>query len=204
MDFNKIKRWMDKMNNILELYGKDESFTQSEKNLLLDYNQKIREAISELQVEDSEPIEMIHTQNPIRKTEEIKIIKPVEKQEPVVKEAIPVKSDAHADSDSDSEKYQELFLFKMAGDLSEKLESTPIDNIQKALGLNQRIVTQNDLFAGDKNSFDTAVKRLNSMNHFREAKEFLCEEIIPEYDWTHKDRIKKAQEFIKLVKRKYS
>src|SRR6185436_5406268 len=54
MDFSNIKKWMQKMNNILELYGKDESFTQSEKNLLLDYNQKIREAISSISVEDSE------------------------------------------------------------------------------------------------------------------------------------------------------
>lgn len=43
-------------------------------------------------------------------------------------------------------------------DLSEKLESTPITNIQKSMGLNERILTQNELFGGEKSSFDTAVQ----------------------------------------------
>jgi hypothetical protein len=36
MDFSNIRKWMLKIENILELYSKDESFTESEKNLLLD------------------------------------------------------------------------------------------------------------------------------------------------------------------------
>ncbi|MFZ1298303.1 MAG: hypothetical protein WAT16_09695, partial [Saprospiraceae bacterium] len=52
MEFNNVRKWMQKMNTILEIYSKEESFTQSEKNLLLDYNQKIRESILTIKVED--------------------------------------------------------------------------------------------------------------------------------------------------------
>jgi len=194
---------MQKMNNILELYGKDESFTQSEKNLLLDYNQKIREAITAIQVDDAEEIPVVKSVNhiePVKKEEDV-INKTFDKLSEVISNHV---SENNAIPRSGSDKYQELFQFKKVEDLSEKLESTPIENIQRALGLNERILTQNELFKGDKESFDSTVQKLNGMNHFEEARNYLCQEIIPAYDWTNENRIKKAQEFIKLVKRKYS
>ncbi len=200
MDFNLIRKWMQKMNNILELYGQDESFTQSEKNLLLDYNQKIRDAISLLNVEDSEEILIKNNHANSIKKEDSSIHETFDKLSEVISIHV---SENNAISKTVADKYPELFHFKKAEDLLEKLDSTHIDNIQRALGLNQRILTQNELFRGDKNSFETAVQKLNGMNHFDEARAYLCEEIIPEYDWINEDRIKKAQEFIKLVKRRY-
>lgn len=191
---------MQKMNNILELYGKDESFTQSEKNLLLDYNQKIREAIAAIQVDDSE--EVLPKNNPAssnKKEDSIPIKSNDKAVETISKPAI----ENNHTAKSVSNKYAEIFHFKKAEDLSEKLEATPIDNIQKAMGLNERILTQNELFRGDKDSFDSTVKKLNGLNSFDEARNYLSEEIIPQYDWAHEDRLKKAQEFIKLIRRKY-
>ncbi len=200
MDFTIIRKWMQKMNNILELYGKDESFTQSEKNLLLDYNQKIREAISAMKVEDLDesPVKNNHI-NSIKKEDPF-INKTFDKLSEVISIHV---SENNANTRPVSDKFPELFQFKKAEDLSEKLDSTHIENIQRAMGLNERILTQNELFKGDKNSFETTVQKLNSMHHFDEARSYLCEEIIPLYDWTNEDRIKKAQEFIKLVKRKF-
>ncbi|MFZ1297457.1 MAG: hypothetical protein WAT16_05400, partial [Saprospiraceae bacterium] len=103
-----------------------------------------------------------------------------------------------------TDRYKELFTFKKVEDLSEQLDSTPISSIQKAMGLNERILTQNELFGGDKNSFDNALQRLNSLDRFEDARNYLSEELIPQYDWMDEKRIKKAQWFIKLIKRKYS
>jgi hypothetical protein len=201
MEFNNVRKWMQKMNNILDLYEGDESFTQSEKNLLLDYNQKIRDSISTLKVEDSEEPTDSNAKEMISKKEETNF---KADKAPANQEISNRVSENQVIPGSGSTKYHELFQFKKAEDLSEKLDSTPIDNIQKAMGLNERILTQNELFRGDKNSFDTTVKKLNSLNSFDEARNYLSDEIIPVYDWTHEDRVKKAQEFIKLVKRKYS
>lgn len=202
MDFSQIKKWMQKMDNILELYQKDESFTQAEKNLLLDYNKRIEESIKAISVEE--------------------YLKPKQENEkplitPFAKETVELttpttKSDGNNSNPpsenitipmSNTEQYMELFQFKKIADLSEKLDSNPIENIVKALGLNARILAQNDLFKGDKNSFDSTIQKLEAMTHFEEAKNYLCEQIIPQYDWTHEDRLKKAQDFIKLIKRKY-
>lgn len=199
MDFSSIKKWMLKMNNILEVYSNEDSFTQSEKNLLLDYNSKIREAIKTIVVEDSEA-DNESSEIPGSSKQEISTNKssgsqPV-LQSPKIEEVVVPKNDYHL--------YKELFLFKKVEDLSEKLESTPISNIQKSMGLNERILTQNELFGGEKNAFDTAIQKLNAMDRFDEVESYLCEEIIPKYDWMNEARIKKAQWFIKFIKRKFS
>lgn len=196
MEFNNVRKWMQKMNTILEIYSKEESFTQSEKNLLLDYNQKIRDSILTIKVED-EAISDNEVSNiqesPAPKTK-------LDKQAPeAVSEVIEIK-----EAPIQTERYKELFTFKKVEDLSEQLDSTPISSIQKAMGLNERILTQNELFGGDKNSFDNALQRLNSLERFEDARHYLSEELIPQYDWMDEKRIKKAQWFIKLIKRKYS
>ena len=196
MEFNNVRKWMQKMTTILEVYSKEESFTQSEKNLLLDYNQKIREAILTIKVEDeaiSDNEESYIQESPAPKTKPDK-----REQEPVI-ESIASKPEPIQPA-----RYQELFTFKKIEDLSEQLDSTPISSIQKAMGLNERILTQNELFGGDKTSFDNALQRLNSLENFEEARTYLSDELIPLYEWMDEKRIKKAQWFIKLIKRKYS
>ncbi len=200
MDFSNIRKWMLKMDNILELYGKDESFTESEKNLLLDYTKRLSDAISALEVEDQTNIE---AQKQDISASAV-IIATNQKDKPKTQDGHSNHvSEDHAMPRPGSDKFVELFQFKKVEDLSEKLDSTPIDNIQKALGLNARILAQNELFKGDKVSFDNTVQKLDSLIHFEDAKSFLCDQIIPVFDWTHEDRLKKAQEFIKLVRRRY-
>ncbi|HRG67579.1 MAG: hypothetical protein JNL65_04470 [Saprospiraceae bacterium] len=196
MEFNNVRKWMQKMTTILDVYSKEESFTQSEKNLLLDYNQKIKEAILTIKVEDEaiSDNELSDIQeSPAPKTKPEK-----RQQEPVIEPT------ATKPATIENTRYQELFTFKKVEDLSEQLDSTPISSIQKAMGLNERILTQNELFGGDKNSFDNALQRLNSLESFEEARNYLSDELIPQYDWMDEKRIKKAQWFIKLIKRKYS
>lgn len=201
MEFGNVRKWILKMNNILEVYSHEESFTQSEKNLLLDYNLKIREAIKAINVEDSE-VDEVPEEIPHPTKQETDVTKNIKAQEFVeVVEEIPTELKIQK---TDYNRYNELFLFKKVEDLSEKLESTPITNIQKSMGLNERILTQNELFGGEKSSFDTAVQKLNGLDDFEQVKTYLCEELIPKYDWMDETRIKKAQWFIKLVKRKYS
>ncbi|HEX5626326.1 MAG TPA: hypothetical protein VFX48_09935 [Saprospiraceae bacterium] len=194
MDFNTVRKWMQKMNAIMELYAAEESFTLSEKNLLLDYNQKIREAISGLKVEDAEaPAASAPAAEAPASPAAPPVAAPVAETVSSVKQA-PVSNN----------RYSELFQLKKMEDLSEKLEATPITSILKAMGLNERILTQNELFGGEKSAFDSAIQKLNGMDHFEEAKAYLCDELIPRYDWMDETRMKKAQWFIKLIKRKYS
>ena len=54
MDFAQLKKWLNKMDSILEVYSSNEEFTQTEKNLLLDYLKRIEQQIQAIQVEDEE------------------------------------------------------------------------------------------------------------------------------------------------------
>lgn len=112
----------------------------------------------------------------------------------------PVYKPASVQLDPDLE---ELFSFKTATELSEKLSELPINDIKKAMGLNERISTQNELFGGDAAAFDATVSTLNQLRSYDEAKDYLVRNVAVKFNWTAKDKKTKAKDFIKLVKRRY-
>ncbi len=100
------------------------------------------------------------------------------------------------------DEFEVLFDQNEGKELSDKLSSLPIADLTKAMGLNERILTTNELFGKDTNAFNAAMKKLNSMRDFEEAKMLLAS-YAEEYNWTGKGKKKKAQIFIKLVQRKF-
>lgn len=98
---------------------------------------------------------------------------------------------------------EELFTVKSATELSEKLSQLPIGDIKKAMGLNERIYMQNELFGGDASLFEATVTTLNQLRSFEDAKEYLIRNVAGKYNWVTKDKKERAKEFIKLVKRRY-
>jgi hypothetical protein len=96
----------------------------------------------------------------------------------------------------------ELFDQNAKKELSDKLGETPIDDIKSSMGINERILTQNELFAGDHFEFENALTRLQAMTNFEtEAKPYLLL-LAQRYEWANKDKF--AKPFIKLVRRKFS
>ncbi len=125
----------------------------------------------------------------------------VAKPAPVVETAPPPQASKVAEQlDPDME---ELFAFKSATELSEKLSELPISDIKKAMGLNERISTQNELFGGDAAAFDATVSTLNTLKSYDEAKDYLIRNVASKYKWSSKEKKEKAKSFIKLVRRRY-
>ena len=89
-------------------------------------------------------------------------------------------------------------------DLSDKLSNAPIEDIRSSMGLNERVLTINELFGGNAMAFDKTVKALNQMDDFEDAKVFLSREIVPKYEWHEEGKLKKAKIFLKLVSRRYN
>jgi outer membrane biosynthesis protein TonB len=100
--------------------------------------------------------------------------------------------------------FSELFNHEEAKELSEKLSDLPIKDLTKAMGLNEKIFTINELFGGDNKAFDTALKTLNTFNSFDQAKAYLSENFAGKHNWDSKTNKKKAITFIKLVRRRYN
>jgi hypothetical protein len=89
-------------------------------------------------------------------------------------------------------------------ELSDRLSNTAIADLSKAFGLNDRLLTQNELFGGSKAVFDEALKDLNNMSSFETAKNVIVSMAV-RYNWTaNEDRKKQAKSFIKLVRRRFN
>ena len=99
--------------------------------------------------------------------------------------------------------FDKLFDSDYARELSEKLSNGKLDNIEKAMGLNEKIFTVNELFGGDRIAFETALHDLQAMNNFETAKVYITERLASKYEWMSPGKFKKAKEFVKLVKRKF-
>ena len=104
----------------------------------------------------------------------------------------------------DNDILSELFAEDKITELSDKLALTPIKDLTKSMGINERIFTQQELFGNNAEIFSQTLDSLNKCQSFAEAKEYLIENVIGANDWTADHKIKKAATFIKLVKRKFA
>lgn len=144
--------------------------------------------------------------NPAPNPKEAKIENPAPPAEskpkpaPSPKPAAPKVVGASASNDD----FSELFDHKEAKELSEKLSDLPVKDLTKAMGLNEKIFTINELFGGDNKAFDTALKTLNTFNSFDQAKAYLSDNFAGKHNWDSKTNKKKAITFIKLVRRRYN
>ena len=97
----------------------------------------------------------------------------------------------------------ELFESVNGNELSDRIANAPITDLTKSLGLNDRLLNQNELFGGSKVVFDEALKDLNNMSSFATARAFL-EDIGVRNNWSAtEDRKKVAKIFIRFVKRRF-
>ncbi len=126
--------------------------------------------------------------------EEIASTPPTEAQE--------VRHDAPAPQMDDE--YSELFDEGANGsDLSARLSNSPIKDLTKAISINEKIFTVNELFGGNMVDFEQTLITLNGCSGFADATSTILLEKAKEYDWTQMKRTSKAKKFIKLVKRRY-
>jgi hypothetical protein len=82
-------------------------------------------------------------------------------------------------------------------DLSSKLQSKPIQDIGSSLGLNDRFKLINELFNGDKDSYQQTINVLDGANNFNEAFNYIS----TSYDWDMEDD--SVQMLLDLVRRKF-
>lgn len=97
----------------------------------------------------------------------------------------------------------DLFAKKEITDLSEKLSFSPIADLTKSMGINDRIRVVRELFGGDSELFNTTINRLNKLNNYEEAKSYLLNGVAKDYGWNNDEKIEKAMDFVKLIQRRF-
>ena len=101
------------------------------------------------------------------------------------------------------EALSKLFDLQSHDDVADRFSQVPITDIQSAMGLNERIFTLKELFGGDKTLFDATCEQLNHMQSFSEAQRLLVNGPAKIFKWGENERIKMAEQFIRIVARRY-
>lgn len=87
-------------------------------------------------------------------------------------------------------------------ELVEVLKETPVKDLRKAIGINDRFVFMNELFRGDENMYERCIKTINSFNIYAEAEYWITRELKVKLGWDNANPV--VQQFDQLVKRRFS
>ncbi|MBK9631051.1 MAG: hypothetical protein IPO62_08285 [Saprospiraceae bacterium] len=218
MDFQAIRKLTTKFEQILELYSDHEELSQSEKDLMIDYLKRIFNQIQQIDtIQESKVViqqfettmatshqsnKAIHNTDldPARGGVRSNNTNGHSNQH---QDIPPVDSEKLEEQHSINSKYSSIFDCLKISDLSEKLELTPIKDLKNGMGLNEKILAQQELFGGDKDSFNKAISDLNECSNLENAKNYLIQNVIPKYHWDKPDKEKFVDSFLKHIQRRF-
>lgn len=108
-------------------------------------------------------------------------------------------------AEHDMEELESISLWEpvQITELSQKLSFSPIKNVFKAISINERIFTQNELFNGDHVLFKDTLDHIETLGSFEEASAYLKNGVASDNNWIDAKKIKKAKEFMRLVQRRF-
>lgn len=86
-------------------------------------------------------------------------------------------------------------------ELADKLSGTPIKDLKKAIGINDRFVFINELFRGDEAGYERSIKTINGFSIFQEAQYWMERELKLKLGWDMEKE--SVQHFYDLVRRRF-
>ncbi len=143
------------------------------------------------------PVQMTQKTSPPVETKSFQYPEPEKVKETVQ----PVKS--NQSSSELNEGLVNLFDLPKTDEMSGRFTHIPINSIESAMGLNERIFTLNELFGGDKALFDATCNRLNHLTSYAEARTILMNGPAKDFRWSEPERLKMAEQFVRIVSRRY-
>ncbi len=87
-------------------------------------------------------------------------------------------------------------------EVAEALETTPIKDLKKAIGINDRHIFVNELFRGDDNMYERSLKTIQTFSILPEALFWMDRELKTKLGW--EDDSLFSKKFYQLVKRRFS
>jgi hypothetical protein len=87
-------------------------------------------------------------------------------------------------------------------DLGDTLTETPVRDLRKAIGVNDRYLFINELFRGDEVAYERSIKTINSFSIFAEAEYWIQRELKVKNGWDSGNEM--VTQFYQLVKRRFS
>ena len=87
-------------------------------------------------------------------------------------------------------------------ELMEILRETPVKDLRKAVGINDRFLFVNELFRGDESMYERSIKTINNFSIYPEAEYWINRELKVKLAWDENTEI--VKQFYQLVKRRFS
>ncbi len=87
-------------------------------------------------------------------------------------------------------------------ELMEVLKETPVKDLRKAIGINDRFIFLNELFRGDENTYERSIRTINNFNIYAEAEFWISRELKLKLGWDTNSPT--VTHFDQLVKRRFS
>lgn len=87
-------------------------------------------------------------------------------------------------------------------ELSHSLTSSPIKDLRKAIGVNDRFLFINELFRGDVAMYERSIKTIQNFSIYAEAEFWIRRELKVKIGWLDSDAV--VKQFDQLVKRRFA
>lgn len=87
-------------------------------------------------------------------------------------------------------------------ELAQVLKETPIKDLRKGIGINDRFTFVRELFRGDEAAYERSIKTINGFGIYTEAEYWMSRELKLKLGWNENSEI--VQHFYQLVKRRFS
>ncbi len=145
---------------------------------------KIQTAVAPQDEVPAEPILQKPSDPPVAPTEETKPSK--EETIEIIKKSVSEPTTDYTKKTSHSGLHptlnEELSTKVKSADLAKHLKNRPITDLSTAIGLNEKFELINNLFNGDRNSYNETIEHLNMATNFNEAFNYLSERLNWEMD----------------------
>lgn len=92
-------------------------------------------------------------------------------------------------------------LKQVRTELSQTLTATPIKDLRKAIGVNDRFLFMNELFRGDEVMYERSIKTIQGFSIFPEAEYWIRRELKLKLGWNNNDPV--VRQFDDLVRRRF-
>lgn len=180
-------------------------------------SEKTEENLTKQKLEESAQPVIQHTQK--NDTPEIKFVNGSEEEEKIVMPKVEKKPElqktaevqnkkllAKPEDDGDEEEVEKSAIgHKLSNgkkSLAEKINATAPVDLRRAIDLNDKFYFIRELFSGDHNAFDTAIKFMNSMQGMDDVKRYVQVELSVKYDWKHGSE--SVERFYSVLKEKFN
>lgn len=140
--------------------------------------------------------EIVSESEPIKESAEVSVTE----NPPVIESSLPLKEVHEVILIDESDSLNEI-LKEDKEELSDTLQNSPIKDLKKAIGINDRFLFINELFQGDETSFERSIKTINGFSIYAEAEFWIRRELKTKLGWDLQSE--SVKQFDALVKRRF-